>query len=134
MLTRRRFKKGTYKRGLFEAMLMCEGLADGTEQPMQYSLGLCHHVLKCMCERADVISGTKQRASVCAELDLAFMSWVKFSGSIGFPVPGEGEESPGTTYYNRPNLWDESEYGNNRRDLCRHVAAAFRKILEGNKA
>ena len=52
--------------------------------------------------------------------DLMFQ-WSKFSGDYKSPVP-HPTLSPNDAFYELDNLWDDDEYGNNRRELCRYIA------------
>lgn len=84
------------------------GLADGSIKPNNPSLGLCQNIAfyfpACM---VDVI--------------YHFISWDKFSGDPALPVP-HPTMLPVVAYCNLLNLWGDDEYGDNRRDLCRHCA------------
>lgn len=67
-------------------------------------------------------------------LDEAFRSWPSYSGNRECPVPDPEAPSDKAAayriYHSRENLWDDSPYGNLRRELCLHVA----DWLEENKS
>lgn len=66
-------------------------------------------------------------------LQEAFRSWSHYSGSRGFPVPDPEapfDEIAASSIYWTQNLWDDSPYGNLRRELCLHVA----DWLEANRS
>lgn len=67
-------------------------------------------------------------------LQEAFRSWSHYSGSRKFPVPDPeapfDEVAASSIYYNRHDLWEDSPYGNLRRELCLHIA----DWLEANKS
>ena len=73
-------------------------------------------------------------AVVYSSLGEAFLSWPKYSGNRGYPIPdpeaSSDPEAACETFYGRPDLWDDSPYGNLRRELCLHLA----DWLEANKA
>lgn len=50
-----------------------------------------------------------------------YYSWVKYSGRPTYPVPHPTMNNCGEAY-NTENRWGEDEYGDNRRDLARHLA------------
>ena len=96
----------------------------GQEKP-SVSYGLCRNL-------ADL--GILSDAALDNLLREAFRSWPKYSGSQEYPVPNP--EAPSDLaaayriYYNHDNLWEDSPYGNLRRELCLHVA----DWLEANKS
>lgn len=73
-------------------------------------------------------------AVVYNSLGEAFLSWPKYSGNRAYPVPDpEASSDLGAAYgifYSRFDLWDDSPYGNLRRELCLHIA----DWLEANKS
>ena len=76
-------------------------------------------------------------ATVSNLLEEAFLDWQGYSGSIMYPIPDPEEPSDPvaaeriyhscSTYM---DFWDDSPYGNLRRELCLHVA----DWLETNKS
>lgn len=48
-----------------------------------------------------------------------FIQWPKYSGRMVYPVPPEGtlDHHPMDAFNHTPNLWEDTEYGNNRREL-----------------
>lgn len=50
-----------------------------------------------------------------------FRSWAKYSGRVTYPVPHPTIDNYGVAY-DTENRWGEDEYGDNRRDLARHLA------------
>ena len=96
----------------------------GQEKP-SVSYGLCRNL-------ADL--GILSDAAVDNLLREAFRSWPKYSGSRGYPVPDP--EAPSDLaaayriYYSLENHWEDSPYGNLRRELCLYVA----DWLEANKS
>lgn len=71
----------------------------------------------------------------CNLLDEAFSSWPNYSGNRAFPI--HDPEAPSNPFAARPiyyahetlSLWEDSPYGNLRRELCLHLA----DWLEANK-
>ena len=96
----------------------------GQETPFDY-VGLCRN-LQILWNLPD--------AQADDLLQEAFRSWSHYSGSRKYPVPAP--EAPfdkvaaSSIYYNTQNLWDDSPYGNLRRELCLHIA----DWLESNKS
>ena len=96
----------------------------GQEKP-SVSYGLCRNL-------ADL--GILSDAAIDDLLDEAFRSWPKHSGNRKYPIPDPKAPSDFAAayriYYGRHDLWEDSPYGNLRRELCLHVA----DWLEANKA
>ena len=49
-----------------------------------------------------------------------FEAWGKYSGDKIFPVPHETLEP--SEAFDLPDLWADDQYGNDRRELCLHLA------------
>lgn len=96
----------------------------GQEKPLDY-YGLCGNLVH-LCGLPEAITDDL--------LGGAFRSWPNYSGSREFPVPAPEAPSDKAAacgiYYNHDNLWEDSPYGNLRRELCLHVA----DWLEANKS
>ena len=96
----------------------------GQEKP-SVSYGLCRNL-------ADL--GILSDAALDNLLREAFRSWPKYSGSSRYPIPDPkvpfDKAAAIGAYYSHPNLWDDSPYGNLRRELCLHIA----DWLEANKS
>ena len=96
----------------------------GQETPLAY-VGLCRN-LQTLWNLSD--------ARADDLLQEAFRSWPNYSGSREYPVPDPeapfDEVAASSIYYDRHDLWDDSPYGNLRRELCLHVA----DWLEANKS
>ena len=95
----------------------------GQEPPVD-SYGLCRN-LQLLWNLSDV-----QADDLLQE---AFRSWSHYSGSQKFPVPDPEapfDEVAAYKIYWTPNLWEDSPYGNLRRELCLHTA----DWLEANKS
>ena len=98
---------------------------NGQEKPPLSYYGLCANLVHLSALSEAVIKDL---------LDEAFPRWPIYSGSREYPVPDP--EAPSNKaaayriYYNHDNLWDDSPYGNLRRELCLHVA----DWLEANKS
>ena len=96
----------------------------GQEKPLVY-YGICGNLVH--------LCGL-YKAVAYGPLGEAFLSWPKYSGHRGYPIPDpEASSDLGAAcgiFYGRPDLWDDSPYGNLRRELCLHVA----DWLEANKA
>ena len=96
----------------------------GQETAIVYS-GICGNIVH-LCSLPE--------AMIDDLLGEAFPSWPKYSGNRGYPVPDP--EAPSDLaaacriYYSLENRWEDSPYGNLRRELCLHVA----DWLEANKA
>ena len=96
----------------------------GQEPPLD-SYGLCANLVH--------LCGLGQ-AAIDDLIDGAFRSWPNYSGNWGYPVPDP--EAPSSKaaahkiYDDRHDLWDDSPYGDLRRELCLHVA----NWLEANKS
>lgn len=97
----------------------------GQEKPPFDSSGLCVNLVHLCDLPGAVIDDLFQEA---------FHSWPSYSGNWLYPVPDP--EAPSSKvaadriYYDRHDLWDDSPYGNLRRELCLHVA----DWLEANKS
>lgn len=66
-------------------------------------------------------------------LQEAFRSWPNYSGSWKYPVPDPEapfDEGAASSIYWTQNLWEDSPYGNLRRELCLHIA----DWLEANRS
>lgn len=62
------------------------------------------------------------------ELRPLWTSWPHYSGNEDFPIPFPNNKmTPGEAYRKLRNLWNESKYGDLRRDLCRYLAG---KLIE----
>ena len=100
------------------------GWGSGQEPPL-VSVGLCANLVQ-LCDLSE--------AAIDDLLNEACPSWPSYSGSRGYPVPDP--EAPSNKvaacgiYYNHDNLWEDSPYGNLRRELCLHIA----DWLEANKS
>ena len=97
----------------------------GQEKPLLSYYGLCGNLVH-LCDLSE--------AAIDDLIDGAFRSWPNYSGTREYPVPDP--EAPSSKaaaykiYYDRRDLWDDSPYGNLRRELCLHVA----DWLETNKS
>ena len=56
-----------------------------------------------------------------------FKSWPKFTGNLLYPVPLEDEDPK--MAYDYKDLWSNDDYGDNRRELCLHIASELRKEI-----
>lgn len=96
----------------------------GQETPL-VSVGLCRN-LRTLWNLSD--------AQTDDLLQEAFRSWSHYSGSRKFPVPDPeapfDKAAASEIYYDRHDLWEDSPYGNLRRELCLHMA----DWLEANKS
>ena len=96
----------------------------GQEKPL-LNYGICGNLVH-LCGLYEAV--------VYSSLGEAFLSWPKYSGNQEYPIPDpEASSDIGAAYgifYGRFDLWDDSPYGNLRRELCLHVA----DWLEANKA
>ena len=96
----------------------------GQEKPI-FNYGICGNLVHLCGLYGAVAYGS---------LGEAFPSWPKYSGNRDYPIPDP--EAPSdiaaahSIYYNHENLWDDSTYGDLRRELCLHIA----DWLEANKA
>ena len=94
------------------------------QEPLFDSYGLCANLVH-LCGLSE--------AAIDDLLNGAFCSWPKYSGCRAYPIPDpEAPSSKAAAYeiYYTQNLWDDSPYGNLRRELCLHVA----DWLEANKS
>lgn len=75
---------------------------------MDLDYGICH-LIYYICDRSDIYELFNHNVH----------NWPKFSGSISYPVP-HPTMTPGSAFNTAFNgtMWDDSEYGQNRRDLC----------------
>ena len=92
----------------------------GQKKPLVY-VGICGNLpLSC--------------AAIDDLLSEAFRSWPNYSGDPRYPVPDpeapSDKAAANRIYESRRDLWDDSPYGNLRRELCLHVA----DWLEANKS
>ena len=96
----------------------------GQKKPIAY-FGICGNL---------VHMRALPEAAIYTSLGEAFLSWPKYSGNRGYPIPDpEASSDLGAAcgiFYSHPNLWEDSPYGNLRRELCLHIA----DWLEANKA
>ena len=96
----------------------------GQKEPLVY-YGICGNLVH-IC--------TLSRATAENLIREAFRSWPKFSGYQEYPVPDPKAlfnfSAARRIYYAYENLWEDSPYGNLRRELCLHVA----DWLEMNKS
>lgn len=73
-------------------------------------------------------------AAVNYLLRKAFLDWPGYSGNIMFPIPDpeapSDKAAASLIYDSRRDLWEDSPYGNLRRELCLHIA----DWLEANKS
>lgn len=101
----------------------------GQEKPLFGPSGLCANLAHLFAPPEAVIDGLLYDV-----FDEAFRSWPSYSGNREYPVPDP--EAPSdiaaahSIYYNQDNLWEDSPYGNLRRELCLHTA----DWLEANKS
>lgn len=113
-----------------------EGLADGSIKPFDVECGLCSQIDGVYVDY--MTDAFIAEWDELIEMDDIYKSWDKFSGRHCYPVPApECEEfttCPEVRYdhylSNNLNMW-EGEYGNLRKDLCRHVAKELSKLLQG---
>lgn len=68
-------------------------------------------------------------ADICWEVRKLIPAWPKYSGCYAFPIPApkghEGDESDAYIDYNKDSsssIWQDDEYGDNRRELCLFLA------------
>lgn len=96
----------------------------GQETPLAY-VGLCRN-LQTLWNLSD--------ARADDLLQEAFRSWSHYSGSWKYPAPDpeapSSKAAASKIYYDSRDLWEDSPYGNLRRELCLHVA----DWLEANKS
>lgn len=60
-----------------------------------------------------------------------FETWDKFSGNKFYPILSE-KKDPMYAYndcLNEGDMWPDNEYGDSRRDLCRHLAEKIKEEL-----
>ena len=73
-------------------------------------------------------------AAVTYLLRGAFLDWPNYPWNPSYPIPDpEALSDPDAArriYYSHKDLWDDSPYGNLRRELCLHIA----DWLEANKS
>jgi hypothetical protein len=91
-------------------------LGAGKINPKETEYGIC-------CEIENVFSGIGCVINYGYYYDM----WPKFSGNYAYPVPYDGM-SPGDAFDYTTNLWDGSQYGEARRELCLFLAD---KLEEG---
>ena len=96
----------------------------GQERPL-FNYGICGNLVH-LCGLYEAV--------VYSSLGEAFLSWPKYSGNRGYPIPDPkvpfDKAAAIGAYYSHPDLWDDSPYGNLRRELCLHIA----DWLEANKS
>ena len=96
----------------------------GQEKPLVY-VGVCRNLVELCILPEDVIDNL---------LGEAFRSWPNYSGCQAYPIPDPEAPSDAAAAYKifcrRFDLWDDSPYGNLRRELCLHIA----DWLEANKS
>lgn len=114
-----------------------EGLADGSIKPFNVDYGICYQI--------DEVYENYMTDELISKWDGLinlydiYGSWDKFSGRHCYPVPApecedgvEGVTCPEAMYdyysYNDLNMW-EGDYGDLRKDLCRHIAKEIEKLI-----
>lgn len=106
------------------------GLADGSIEPFNRMYGICH--------QEDVLF---ENGTISIEMMDNFppisdyiSSWRYFSGSLCYPVPSTDDRYPmaGDMFDyvidNNGDMW-VGEYGDLRKDLCRHIAKEIEKLI-----
>ena len=95
------------------------------QEPLFDSYGLCRNLVH-LCGLSE--------AAIDDLLNGAFCSWPNYSGNRVYPIPDPETPSDRAAackiFCCSFDLWDDSPYGNLRRELCLHVA----DWLEANKA
>ena len=96
----------------------------GQERPF-VSCGICGNLVH-LCGLPEAV--------VYSSLGEAFLSWPKYSGNRGYPIPDpEAFSDIGAAcriFYGRSDFWEDSPYGDLRRELCLHTA----DWLEANRS
>lgn len=102
---------------MIEMAEFLEWLADTDEYPEEL-VGVC----------SNLYHGGFSLFEVCQFLSIA-ERWDKFSGDRQYPVPDSCMDSAEAAYDNCvDNMWDkDTQYGRDRRELCRFVAGELRK-------
>ena len=89
------------------------------------------------------IKPLNKEAGVCAELRNVFnhngtafvanyaKSWSKYSGVFLYPI-AHSRKSVRDAFWGIVNLWDNTPYGDNRRELCLHIAAKLQEEIDSN--
>lgn len=95
-------------------------LGNGVIKPRHTSEGICRELQILVNE--DRIS-PRQRIYI----SILMRGWPKHSGSLTYPVRHSWLISE-TAYHDTNNLWDNDEYGNNRRELCIWLADELEKL------
>jgi len=95
-------------------------LGDGDIQPQCLREGLCDELITLFDTPYSVIHLAK--------------SWDKYSGDAHYPVPHPSKNSYAAYYGGFYNgcLWGNSEYAENRRELCHHIADEIEEMLNEN--
>ena len=95
------------------------GLGNGEIIPENEASGIC-----------DLIVNTFNKAALTT-CKSHFTSWKLYSGSFSFPVPGYGHADLDEVdaFFFTADLWANDNYGDDRRDLCLHIAKEIEKTL-----
>jgi hypothetical protein len=113
------------------------GLADGSIDPFNNMYGICYQVDE-LFERG-IIEEDISESYYLNELflDQYFESWNGYSGEPAYPVPSTDEmyttagEMFDSVVDNYGDMWT-GDYGDLRKDLCRHIAKEIEVLIEVN--
>lgn len=110
------------------------GLADGSVEPFSKMYGICHQV-DCLFDERFLSTDMLRNFP---SLECHFKSWGCYSGSLNYPVPstgGSSHQTSGSFYASmlscEGDMWI-GDYGDLRKDLCRHIAKQIEKLIPVN--
>ena len=110
-----------------QVIFILEELGNGG-QPFQEACGLCYNIRHWPSRVGDYYIDM----TWLKDYELIMKSWPKYSGDESYPVP-HPELDPTTAYMtSTTSLWT-GEYGENRREYARYLAAEFKKVLAAEK-
>lgn len=93
---------------LQELIVHLEKLGTGVTQPQSNEFGICYEL-------------KKESAVFVAYAYNITLSWPKYSGNAGYPVPHDSLTAR-DAFNQCWNLWDDSSYSDDRRELCLYLA------------
>ncbi len=94
-----------------------KGLSTGHLQPFDDNWGICNDLFK-------------RYGIDWAELYPYFVKWSKYSGILEYPVPSTDPKLDAReAFYERSNIWGNTEYGYLRKELCLFLSVEFEQEL-----
>lgn len=67
-------------------------------------------------------------------IESIWSNWEHFSGNISFPLSSPDSKDDPATQWTSRYKWDNTPYGNLRRELCLYIADELEKTIEGESS